>query len=337
MFISICIPSYNRPRVIQRLLESVDCDPSEVEIVVCEDFSPRREEIRQKINLFKSTSRYRVNYLENPENLGYDGNIRKLIEVASGEFVLFIGDDDRFYPGALDKFIEFMKRNSDVGYVLRSYYGEHPNRTLEMFKYFKKEQRLESSLENCSFLFKRSVSIAGVTFKRSSALAVSTNKFDGTLLYQLYLVLEVAYKKPSVYCDIPVCILAQTYREDKPNFGASNKESKFEPGKVTPSNSIAFTQGFFEISKAFDVNHNTNITKLIRLDLSRYSYPILSIQRKNGFLHFIKYSYQLARKTQINKTWHYYFYVTILALLGEAFCDKMIIYIKNKVGYTPNL
>ncbi|NDB19550.1 MAG: glycosyltransferase [Proteobacteria bacterium] len=72
MFISICIPSYNRPREIQRLLESVDCDPSEVEIVVCEDFSPRREEIRQKINLFKSTSRYRVNYLENPENLGYD-------------------------------------------------------------------------------------------------------------------------------------------------------------------------------------------------------------------------------------------------------------------------
>ncbi|MFN5361866.1 MAG: hypothetical protein ACK5B4_02205, partial [Bacteroidota bacterium] len=63
--------------------------------------------------------------------------------------------------------------------------------------------------------------------------------------------------------------------------------------------------------------------------------PILSIQRKNGFLHFIKYSYQLARKTQINKTWHYYFYSFTLLVLGEGICDKAIVFIKKRLGYTP--
>jgi glycosyltransferase involved in cell wall biosynthesis len=335
--ISICIPSYNRPESLKILLESIDGDESYIEIVISEDSAPQRKLVSQIVNEYIINSNYNVNYHENEQNLGYDGNLRKLIELAKGKFVLFMGDDDWFYPGALNLYITFLKENMNVGYVLRSYYSEHPTGRLEVFKYLPTPQKFDSGVNNLPFLFKRTVSIAGVTFNRELAHNLRTNIFDGTLLYQLYLVLEIAYKYDSVYCNIPVAIVAQSYRLDKPNFGASSSESKFVIGKVTPSNSINFTNGFFEISKYFDKKYKTNITSLIKKDLSKYSYPILSIQRKNGVINFIKYSIRLANETSINKTWHFYFYTFSLIIFGETVCDNLIDFIKKNLGYTPSL
>lgn len=337
MLTSICIPSYNRPKELERLLDSVDCNPEAIEIVICEDASPARAAVMETVSRFVARSPYKVVYVENEKNLGYDGNIRKLIEVAIGDFVLFMGDDDHFVPGALGRYLEFLAAHRGVGYVLRSYCAEHSNGALENFQYCPAVRYFDPSVETCAFMFKRTVSIAGVTFKRSRALAASTDRFDGTLLYQLHLVLETVFTEPSVFCDIPVAIATQTFREDKPQFGASEKESRFQPGKVTPENSIKFTQGFFEISNSFDEKHGTDVSRLIAIDLSKYSYPILSIQRKNGIFEFAKYSIRLARQTSINKTWHYYFYAVVLVFLGEAFCDKAIVWLKQRVGHTPAL
>ena len=337
MLASICIPSYNRPKEVKRLLESIDCNPNDIEIVICEDKSPLRIAIRNEINKFKLKSNYNVRYFENEYNLGYDSNLRNLINISNGEYVIFIGDDDRFFPKALDKYITFLRANTSASYILRSYYAEHPNGNLELFKYLAKSQNLIQSIENCSFLYKRTVSIAGVTFKRKIAEKLSTSKFDGTLLYQLYLVLEISYKEASAYCDIPFTIVAQTFRLDKPMFGTSKSETRFSVGKVTPENSIAFTKGFFEISEYFDKKYNKNVTKLIRLDLSKYSYPILSIQRKNGFFNFINYTIKLGKETKINRSIYYYIYALSLLILGERICDLIILKIKNALGYTPKL
>jgi len=337
ILISICIPSYNRPESLKTLLESIDCDSSYIEIVISEDNAPQRNFVNQIVRNFISKSTYNVNYYENEQNLGYDANLRNLIDKAQGKFVLFMGDDDRFFPGALNLYISFLKNNLNVGYVLRSYYSEHPSGRLEIFKYLPSPQTFESGVENLPFFFKRTVSIAGVTFNRELAYNLRTNIFDGTLLYQLYLVLEIAYKYESVYCNIPFAIVAQSYRLDKPNFGASTSESKFQVGKVTSSNSINFTKGFFDISNYFDNKYQTCITNMIKKDLSKYSYPILSIQRKNGIINFIKYSFRLANETSINKTWHYYFYTFSLIIFGETICDSLIDFIKKNLGYTPSL
>jgi glycosyltransferase involved in cell wall biosynthesis len=71
--LSICIPSYNRPRQLELLLRTVDCDVDMIEILICEDFSPSREEIRQRVSEFQAQSAYQVRYVENQQNKGYDG------------------------------------------------------------------------------------------------------------------------------------------------------------------------------------------------------------------------------------------------------------------------
>jgi len=295
-------------------------------------------QVRAAVNQFVSASAYKVRYCENEENLGYDGNIRRLIDLALGSFVLFMGDDDCFYPRALDSYLAFLEKNQDVGYVLRSYYGRHPDGTLEVFKYLQAEKRFPPGVDTCAWLYRRSVTICGVTFKRTSALRYRTDEFDGTLLYQLHLVLEICLREEAIYCDIPVAVAEQSYRLDRPQFGAARAErGRYQPGMVTPENSIAFTKSFLEITSAFDKKHDLSLTQIVREDISKYSYPFLSIQRKRGAYEFLRYARRLAAETGINSTWHFCFFALALLLLGESVCDKCIVSIKRVFGHTPTL
>ncbi len=336
--LSICVPSYNRPESLARLLESIDARPDAIEIVIAEDAAPLRLQVKERVRAFCRQSSYRLNYYENDRNLGYDANLRGLIAHSQGEFVLFMGDDDLFLPGRLDPYLEFLKTNRDVGYVLRSYVAQQPDGNVEEFKYFPTTRRFAPGVETCVLLFKRTVSLSGITFKRERALVYATDQFDGTLLYQLYLVAEISLRDPTIYCDLPVTIAVQSFRDNNPQFGSAEAEKKnFQPGKVTAQNSVNFTKGFFAISSFVDQKYGLNTTTLIRRNLSKYAYPFLSIQRKHGRREFLAYVVLLARETGLNQTWHYYFYSLALWLLGESLCDKGIRWAKRLVGHTPRL
>lgn len=338
VLLSICIPSYNRPELLGVLLRSIDCRPDDVELVISEDNAPRRDEVRSVVQAFAAGSPFRVRYEENEVNIGYDANLRHSVEMATGHFVLFMGDDDWFHPGQLAKYLEFLRANKGVAYVLRSYYSAHPDGALERFFYLRGAKHFGPGIETCAWMFKRSVCISGVTFRRSSIQKLSTDAFDGTLLYQVYLAAEVTYAEPSIFCDIPAAVARQSFRDDVPNFGNAEKErGRYEPGTVTVQNSINFTKSYFEVSEAFDRKHGTDLTKRIRVDLSKYAYPFLSIQRKRGWLPFWRYARRLAAETRLNATWHYNFYVFALLLLGERVCDKGILGIKKILGHTPSL
>lgn len=335
--LSICIPSYNRTRQLVELLYSIDCNPSNVEVVICEDGSPQRNEIRVAVETFSGTSKYTIRYFENEINFGFDGNLRRLIERAEGQFVMFMGDDDLFVPHALDCFLAFLTKHGDVKYILRSYITIHPNGQTENFRYLPKEAMLPQGEATVAWLFKRSVTICGFTITRDEARKFSTADLDGTLLYQIYLMAQVCLYNDSIYCDFPVAHATQSFRDDKPMFGNSEAEkSRYTPGSVSQDNSINFTKSYFELTEYLDKQHGTNLTKLVRTDLSKYSYPFLSIQRKRGIKPFLQYAKRLEAEAGFGCTPHYFMYKWGLVLLGEKVCDRLIMRIKNSLGYTPN-
>lgn len=335
--LSICIPSYNRKRQLIELLESVDCDPANVEVVICEDGSPQRNEIRAAVEAFSAESKYNIRYFENETNFGFDGNLRRLIERATGKFVMFMGDDDLFVPQALDRFLDFLRRHEDVKYILRSYITIHPDGRTENFRYLPKETVLPRGEATVAWLFKRSVTICGFTISRDEALKFSTADLDGTLLYQIYLMAQVCLYNDSIYCDFPVAHAVQSFRDDKPMFGNSEAEkSRYTPGTVSQDNSINFTKSYFELTEYLDKQHGTKLTGLVRTDLSKYSYPFLSIQRKRGIGAFLRYAKRLETEAGFGCTPYFYMYKWGLVLLGEKLCDWLIVRIKNSLGYTPN-
>lgn len=336
--LSICIPSFNRPEQLRSLLYSIDYDSEDIEVCISEDFSPKRLIIRDTIEDIQSKSKkYLIKYHENSFNMGFDANLRELVRLSVGKYIMFMGDDDLFVPNALKKYIDFIKSNLDKPYILRSYLTEHSHGRTEHFHYLKKSTILPPGEESVAWLFKRSVNLCGFTILRSEAIKYETDALDGTLLYQVYLMAQTCMHNFSIYCEIPVTHAVQSFRLDKPMFGLSDAEkSRYTPGAVTHDNSLNFTKSYFEVTNYLDALHKTNITKLVRIDLSKYSYPFLSIQRKRGLVPFLQYASRLQNEVGFGCTPYFFIYKWALVLLGEKYCDLIIGFIKKKLGYTPN-
>ena len=136
---SICIPAFNRARYLPALLDSIFAqDFRDFNVVICEDRSPERAAISQVVRSYAERYPRSIVYHENEENLGYDANIRNLVEKAPGEYCFFMGNDDLMCPGALAAVSDIIRRHPDVGLVVKSYafFNHTPNRINQEIRYF---------------------------------------------------------------------------------------------------------------------------------------------------------------------------------------------------------
>lgn len=333
--ISICIPAYNRPNELYRLLKSIDSkEVDKIEIVICEDKSPKREEINKITNKYILESKYEVQYLENSINLGYDKNLRELISNATGNFIVFMGDDDTFIPNSLDKLIDFLEENDELGYILKSHQYIFKDGKIEKFRYFEGNRFFQKGEDTYIELFRKSVFISGFAINRNYIKDLLISDFDGTLLFQLYLLAEITLNYKCAYFDLP---LTQAKEEGIPFFGNSEAEKElYTPGKITIENSINFLKGFFKITSFIDNKYKLNSTNKIKIDMSKYFYPSLSVQREKGLKEFLRYVREL-NKLGFNCTIYYYIYEYALIIFGKKFCDTTIVVLKRILGKTPKL
>jgi abequosyltransferase len=336
MILSICIPAYNRPETLFRLLNSVDenCS-SDIEIIICEDVSPKRAEIRKLVNLFKSKSTFKIKYFENPFNYGFDKNLRELVHLSEGDYVMYMGDDDYFVKENLSTFISFLKGHSNYGYILKTWVSLHENGWQEPFNYFGGRRYFEPSPTTLVTLFRISTFVSGFTFKRLYSIPFLTDIFDGTLLFQLYVLGELTLQYPSAFCEIPLTIQTKQ-KADVPHFGSSATEKAlFTPGEITIENSVNFLKGYFKITEYLDYKHNLNLTFLVKKDMTKYSYSYLYLHRDKGIRKFTEYYKQLTYEVGLNKTYHIHIYYFALLLFGKRNCDRLVFLAKKLLKKTP--
>lgn len=335
-FISICIPSYNRPTTIVRLLKSVDVsNPQEVEVVICEDKSPKREEVREAVSAFKKTASFSVKYIENPENFGFDKNWRELSLQASGKYLLYMGDDDSFIPGQLDVFIQWLKDHPEPCYILRSYirrYGENGDK-VEFFRYYDNDKFYEAGVEGYKAFFMKSISMSGYTIKRSCSLEFLDENINDTLLYQLYLLGAVCLHYSSAYCNTPCAMLIS---DQKQLFG----NSKVEKGMYTPgegvSTNLNFFKSYFKIAEYLDAKYNIKVADSIKKEYSKYSFYAMSGKRKFGLKVFNEHVKQL-RSIGLDSSAYFNIYYCGLVLFGVKPCIWLIRTIKRIKGRSLHL
>ena len=248
-YISICIPSYNRPDTLVRLLQSIDYYDENMEIVICEDSSPARKTIRQRVAEFKENANLVINYYENDKNYGYDRNLRECIQKAEGKWIIYMGDDDVFIPGELKKYITFLHDHEDRGYVLRSYNGVHVGGEIERFQYYDTDKFFDKGYNTYVELFRKSVFISGFTFQREYSLDTLTDRFDGSLLYQLYIQAEICLNHPAAYYSTPF-VQWIDQEINVPYFGSSDVEKDlYTAGKITVDNSVNFVSKYFVLTE----------------------------------------------------------------------------------------
>lgn len=335
--ISICIPAYNRAHLLSDLLDSILIqDFDDYEIVICEDYSPERGDIRKIVDAYIANHPGIIRYFENSKNLGYDGNLRNLFEKSNGLFCLFMGNDDLLCKNALNVVSSIIDKYDNCGVIVRSYatFDSSPEKIKQTFRYFQNELEISSGALAIATAFRRSVVIPGMVIRRSSAIQVSSPVFDGTLLYQLYLVGLILARHSVIFTPE---IIALRRDGTPPDFGNSEIEKeRFVPGDQTPDSSISFIKGMLLIADFIEKKTKLDVYKIILSDISRYCYPILSIQSTRPLKIFLKYVFELA-KLGLWRSPFFYAYFFSLLLFGPARVDSLIIFIKNRLGYTPKL
>ena len=336
--ISVCIPAYGRARLLPELLDSlVTQDYEDFEVVICENDSPDRSEIRRIVKQYQQTGGRNIRLFENEKNLGYDGNIRRLVQCATGRFLCFCGNDDLLAPGALSLIARTIEQHPEVGVILRTYatFKKTPQEIDQVFRYFNEQRIFPSGPDTIVTFFKRCVVIPGVTFERRAALRWETERFDGHTLYQIWLVANILVDRPGVF--LPEVI--GHYRLDGvPDIGHSPAEQKgnYVPGIRTTESSLFMMRGFLEIAQYVEDTRGVPIRKAIEKDLANYSFGFIAIQRTKPFKVFLNYVWDLG-KLGFGKYPMYWCYVIGLVLLPEKTLWSIMGAIKRVFGHTPNI
>ena len=214
-----------------------------------------------------------------------------MIKKSEKDYITLFGNDDLMPK---DFFVNVSNLISKYNYpkaIIRSYatFNEDGENLISRFIYTPEDILLSPNPDNLAFIYKRSVVISGLVFERKISNNFINVKYDGLLLYQVYLISKI-----SLFGNICVTnkILAYYRLNGVPDFGTSENESYHTPGMRTVNSSISFIRGLLLIAK--DVSPNKKIFKKILVDLSKYSYPMISIQSNLNFINRIKYCKSLS-------------------------------------------
>ncbi len=108
--ISVCIPTYNGEKYLRECFDSVLAQTfSDFEVLVVDDHSSD-----ETLKIAKEYAEHdqRIRVVPNERNLGLVGNWNRCIELAQGEWIKFVFQDDLIKPSCLEKMLAASKPES---------------------------------------------------------------------------------------------------------------------------------------------------------------------------------------------------------------------------------
>jgi glycosyltransferase involved in cell wall biosynthesis len=184
MKISLCIPQYNRIEyLLKNLAVIAQQSYADIEICISDDASTDNTELR--IQHLIPSYRYPIIYYRHGKNVGYDANLRKSLELASGDYCIMMGNDDTLNGNdAIGKLAQFLADNNlpELGFC--NYVEDH-SREAVMARAFC--TGVLGTGEAVALKYYRSFSyVAGIIIRRDIFHAVNTDKADGSVFVQMY-------------------------------------------------------------------------------------------------------------------------------------------------------
>lgn len=320
---SICITSYNRVKELSRLLKSIDSIKyiDDIEIIVSEDKSPKKDEIRDVVEQYKSQSPFYVIFNSNENNLGYDRNLGKLKELASGKYIIYMSDDDAFSKGQLDDYIEFLK-NNDCAVCFQPFVGKMGlQRKHKCNQYYPPEEATAANHIYDSILF------SGLTFKREYIADLNAEPFLNSYYFQVYMFMTVAYKHGLHYYD---STLVDCIMDGENAYGKSDSSVKNEDlaNRKSIYSNLEFNKGLVWVISRFDQENATSCKKVFAREYSMRTFPGMCKARKVGKKEYKEYIKRL-ESLGLKLSPVYYIYKTMISLFGWKLSERIIQLPKN--------
>ncbi|MBC7850500.1 MAG: glycosyltransferase family 2 protein [Chitinophagaceae bacterium] len=184
MKISICIPQYNRIQFLLKNLQIIARQTySDIEVVVSDDCST--DDTEAKMTALLGSYRYKLIYHRFTTNQGYDRNLRKSIELASGEYVIVVGNDDTINDAYdLGILVDFLLANNKPEIGFANFIEEGSS---VKFKRANITSVLGTGREIALNYYSCFSFVGGILFRRDKFLEFNTDRYDGSIYSQIYL------------------------------------------------------------------------------------------------------------------------------------------------------
>lgn len=115
--LSICVPTFNRARYLECLLNDLTHNIGDLrysyELIIGDNAS--EDNTTDVVQRFEN--KLNIRYFKRPENVGVFQNISKLYAAAQGRYVVYLADDDLLLPAPLSRHLDYLESNHDVGAV----------------------------------------------------------------------------------------------------------------------------------------------------------------------------------------------------------------------------
>ena len=324
VLLSICITSYNRVNELKRCLESIDANISyNIEIIVSEDCSPMKEDIRLVVERYRRESGRIIIFNSNPRNLGYDRNLGKLISMSTGQFIMLMSDDDVFNKNELDICIQRLMELDSKTHMAYTYFT-YIN-SVKMGRKRLKDKFIKGGIENCRKYLYDSILFSGLIFRRESVECISADRFVNLNYFQVYLFLCCMIKHDTIYIDRPlICCMGDG--ESAYGLVESSKDDE-NSGKLANRSSIIsnvyFVRGLIEVIKIFDEENGTKLLLSFEKEYSVRSYTGLSIARQSSLESLNDY-WKAMQNLTIHIRWHAKLYYLFLRVFGYNVTDRIL-------------
>ena len=119
--LTLAIPTFNRPSELIRLLTIIEKELENsnlsdiVEVLVFDN--SENDIAKDKLASSRFALKPWLTYEKNEGNIGFDGNVLKLFERSSAEFVWLVGDDDIIFEGSIGKVIALTELEPDILHI----------------------------------------------------------------------------------------------------------------------------------------------------------------------------------------------------------------------------
>jgi hypothetical protein len=183
-FFSICIPQYNRTSFLLEALKVLSQQTfRNFEVCISDDCSSDGRE--QEIISYLENSGLAFVYQRQQKNLRYDGNLRASIGLAKGNYCFLHGNDDCLtssttLQGLYDEIVKY----KSLGVVITNYEDWASGNKVYRVSH---SRSLGHGPAIAAANFRNVAFVSGVLLHRESAQRMTTDKWDGSEMYQMFL------------------------------------------------------------------------------------------------------------------------------------------------------
>ena len=224
--ISICIPTYNRARYLETLLDIlINLPKQNYELIVVDNKSTDNT-----FELLKNKKYQNVKFFQNPKNLGMVNNWNRCIELASGDYIIIVHDDDIVTPNLFIEYRKILKKYPDVDLIF-SYAGiiDENAQTQGYYKSLKGDILFCKSSLFKLLLRENFIHASGVLVKKESYQKVGKFTDKYTLLPDYDMWLRISLNHYAIYRDK----LLFNYRKHSTNVSLNMGQKKILTEKLS--------------------------------------------------------------------------------------------------------